>query len=438
MRFIHTADWHLGNKFHELDRTLEFKAFLQWLKTQIDELEAEALVIAGDIFDVTNPSNEAQSMFYTFLASLQSSCCKNIIIVAGNHDSAQKIEIARELASLMNIHIVGSINNTKIEDMVFLLNDSDGKPGAVCCAVPFVREVELQDYVSKGELALSDFSDDAYGNLYKEFFNHAQKLRGKKKIPVIATGHLYAADLEGRLSQSGPSVKTDDGVKVLDVIGNLGSVHQEIFPKDFDYVALGHIHYTTTVGKNPRIRYSGSPFVLGFDEASISRNILCVDCDYPEKDRALSEPVVKKIPVPQFVHFKRLTGTKEEIEDSLSKFEKENFSEPVYLELCYKRDPVHDVREELEEKCDSLPENVSVISWKPLENNSDTGNISFNEYESDELKNISEEKIFTSLILNKLKLDEESVEGKKAIETFLPLFLDISSKLDLSENQEEQ
>ena len=66
MKFIHTSDWHLGNTMHDIDRTNEASAFLEWLKNEIDTAGAQALVVAGDIFDVVNPSNAAKSQYYRF------------------------------------------------------------------------------------------------------------------------------------------------------------------------------------------------------------------------------------------------------------------------------------------------------------------------------------------------------------------------------------
>ncbi len=88
MRFIHTADWHLGNKMHDIDRTSEVNFFLSWLKTQIENQKALSLIISGDIFDTTNPPTESRTQFKNFLSSLLPTCCKNVVIIGGNHDSA--------------------------------------------------------------------------------------------------------------------------------------------------------------------------------------------------------------------------------------------------------------------------------------------------------------------------------------------------------------
>ena len=127
MKIIHTADWHLGSKMHSSDRMEEQENFLKWMKEEIELEEAETLVIAGDIFDVSNPSNESRKQFFSFLASLQNTCCKNIVVVAGNHDSGFMLNSIKDLGELLNIHIVGLLEQTEMKDIVFELKDKDGK-----------------------------------------------------------------------------------------------------------------------------------------------------------------------------------------------------------------------------------------------------------------------------------------------------------------------
>ena len=279
MKFIHTADCHLGNAMHNIDRIGEVRAFFKWLKKQIEADKAEALVVSGDIFDTINPPVEARHEYYKFLATLLDTCCRNVIIIAGNHDSASFINAPKDLLEALNIHVVGNISNIPVEELVFELKDSAGNATAVCAAVPFVREADLRRFAEEGK----DFVDNSFGGLYRQACVAADSLRAGRNIPVIATGHLYAANLEGRLAEIPCGEKTDDGTKTIDLVGNLGAVNVSVFPAEFDYVALGHIHYMTRVAKNDRIRYSGSPFVLGFDEVNIPRNVLLVDVQYRKR-----------------------------------------------------------------------------------------------------------------------------------------------------------
>ena len=440
MHFIHTADWHLGNQMHDIDRRDEAQAFFRWLKNQIVATQAVALVVAGDIFDTANPSVEARRLYYSFLASLVDSCCKNVIIVGGNHDSAIMLDAAKELLDVLNIRVVGSINNLSPADMCFELRGADDEVCGICMAVPFVREVELRNLLADkatGDAQAENIADGdlysvAYKALYQQVYDAAVTLRGRRKIPIIATGHLYAADLEGRLSDARSNVKTDDGVKVLDVLGTLGNVPPSVFPSA-DYVALGHIHYSTKVARNPAVRYSGSPFVMGFDEATIPHYVLSVDMTADNSD-ALK---VKKIETPQTFVYRRLSGSLSDIKTELHALAKVAASaqakadasqnvKPVYLELCYKRELGVSVQEFLDEAIHALPASVSVVSWKIAEADKTAPGESFAQYDAAEIKNLDDTEIFTHLILSKSGLHADSDEGKQAVAQFLPLFLQMA------------
>lgn len=430
MRFIHTADWHLGNQMHDIDRSHEIQAFFSWLKQQIVENEILSLVISGDIFDTANPSTEARRLYYGFLASLAGTCCKNVIITGGNHDSAVMLECSKEVLQVvegMNIHVVGSINNLEPSEMVFELKGK--KVEGICIALPFVREVELRNFLEKDDsennIEDCDLFSVAYKKLYDLLYKTALKLRGDRKIPIIATGHLYAADLEGRLNGLASNTKTDDGVKVLDVLGTLGNVPSSVFPP-VDYVALGHIHYTSMVAKNASVRYSGSPFVMGFDEANIPHYVLKVEIEDGKV------PAVEKIETPQTNVFRRISGTLEEIKSELLKYQKINPQKNTYLELCYKKEIGVNTQEFLYDAVRSLPQKVSVVSWKIMENVNRNGSGNLFGLDSDsieggfdacEIKNLDDKDIFTNLILTKTGFDLQSQEAKEVLEKYLPLFV---------------
>ncbi|MBQ0050693.1 MAG: exonuclease subunit SbcD, partial [Treponema sp.] len=425
---IHTADWHLGNKMHEIDRTAEYKSFLGWLKTEIEKKQAEVLVIAGDIYDKVNPSTEAKKLYHDFLASLYGTCCKNVFIVAGNHDSSELIDSDKELLDCLNIHVVGKISGLAPEQMVFEIFDEKKNVVGICCAVPFASEGELRNYFN-GQSQDGEFSNDAWGELYGKVRDAAEKLRNGRNIPVIATGHLYAADLEGKRSACKETAAIDDGVKPLDIIGNLGSVGVNAFPKEFDYVALGHIHYSTMVAKNPKVRYSGSPVVMGFDEWNDKRNVLFVD--FEEKNAR-----VEKIEIPKAFDFRRISGDFRTIKTELDKLIQNPPELPTKLELYYLVEEGIDIHLELDETAANLPENVEIANWKPQE----TANIfksSFDSISVDEIKNLSEEEIFRSLILakspiNRDGLDEDQIKQaeEEKIAKYLPLFMKLSEIVD--------
>jgi exonuclease SbcD len=348
MKIIHTADWHLGNTMHDIDRTCETGAFLEWLKTEIATVGAEALIIAGDIFDVVNPSNIAKTQYYKFLASLLTTKCSNVVVIGGNHDSGSLLDAPAEILEALNIKVVGSINNRCIDDLVVELKNGDGLSIGICCAVPFMRNLELEQfYKSNAGDGVGDENgandEDLLKQLYADVYRRAVELRGDRNIPIIATGHLYASNLSGRDSEdvvSGTAENVanaentaqtansvDDGVR--EVIGTLGNVDVSTFPSELDYVALGHIHYTSMVAKNPKVRYSGSPFVMGFDEANCKRYVLAVDVGLG------ATPTVEKIEVPKTVRFEQFKGDIDSLKRNLRNLETELLLNPMetYVDL---------------------------------------------------------------------------------------------------------
>ena len=339
MKFIHTADWHLGNTMHDIDRTRETEAFLEWLETEIATVGAEALVIAGDVFDVVNPSNIAKTQYYRFLASLLKTNCTNVVVVGGNHDSGSLLDAPAEILGALNINVVGSINNRSVDDLVVELKDGDGQAIGLCCAVPFMRNMELEQFYKSSigdENGTND--EDLLKRLYADVYRRAVEVRGDREIPIIATGHLFACNLSGRDSEGSDSsaenrtaavleTSIDDGVR--EVVGTLGNVDVSTFPSELDYVALGHIHYTSMVAKNPKVRYSGSPFVMGFDEANCKRYVLAVEVG------ANAAPAVAKIEVPKAVRFEQFKGDLETLKSDLRNLEKELLANPMetYVDL---------------------------------------------------------------------------------------------------------
>ena len=435
MRFIHTADWHLGNSLFNIDRTKEFDAFLVWLKKEIIKTNADALIIAGDVFDVANPPVSSRKQYNKFLASLLNTNCRNIIITGGNHDSGALLDSQKELLDALNIHVVGTLNGItpeNIGDIVFEIKDENENAIGMCCAVPYAREIELRNYY-KDKAEQGELSDRAYEQLYALVKNAAVKKSNGKNIPLIATGHLYASGLEGRFENAEKEMRCDDGRRTIDdVIGNLGSVHVSVFPEEFSYVALGHIHYTTMVAKNPRIRYSGSPFVLGFDEANLPRYVLLVDT---ETDKETS---VEKIPVPKFFDYKRISGTVKEIKAELKKISAPEL--PTFLELYYKREDGVNINDELFDTIQKLPENVFVVNKKPQNSNTFFSGY-YSDLDTDELKNLSPEEIFRSLILSKAKIDtteltEKEIEEKQneIVNKYLPLFMEVAKEVESGVN----
>ena len=433
MRILHTADWHLGNTMHNVDRRGEQEAFLLWLTRIIKERKIDTLLVSGDIFDTYGPPNWAMTNFYRFLASLIGTDCQNVVVVGGNHDSGNLLDAPHDLLNALNIHVVGTIANKKIEDMVFELKNKDGSVYGICAAVPFVPEILLNAYCAdRKKCADKAFSDTVYAGLYKAYLEKAQALKKERNIPIIATGHLYAAGLEGRYEGLEEERRTDDGVRQLDVVGNLGKVHVNAFPEEFDYVALGHIHYATMVGNKEKVRYSGSPFVMGFDESDLPHYVLQVDLDKTQDGDEIKDDIkIEKIEVPKQVRFKRLSGTFEEISDQLEKVIKRAKETEDYkqycLELHYNAEDALALRNLIDDI--DFPENVNVVSWHLKEKENDY-RVDFGEHNIKSMSTIRPEEIIRQLVLKQSKItkdgltDEEFKEKQKEeVNKYLPYFM---------------
>lgn len=437
LKLIHTADWHLGNQMHEIDRTEETLAFFEFLRNQIRAESAETLIISGDIFDTANPSTAARRSYYNFLASLAGTCCRNIIITGGNHDSAAMLDASKEILEALNIHVVGSIlspgeeGGIRPENLVFELFGADGEAAAICAAVPFVRETEMRNYCAVADKSAENdgicLSDRAFSGIYGDVLEAAKKLRGGRKIPLVATGHLYAAELDGRLAGTDPAEHSDDGTKVIDVVGNLGCVHSAVFPDEFDYVALGHIHYTTMVAKNPKIRYSGSPFVLGFDECEIPRNILSVSAE------SGGIPDVKTIRIPGFFKFRRIGGTTEEIRNQLEQLAAVRPEKKEFIEIVYENGFGRNIQNELEDTIRRLASSAEIVSWK-MRNRRALSSGAESDIENFQMNSLDENEIFREFILSKSGIQDGTEESEKLLEKFMALFRQISAEEENADN----
>lgn len=299
-RILHTSDWHLGNSLHERSRVEEYRAFLSWLRDTIEENEVDALLVSGDIFDTGTPSNAAEELYYSFLTSLNGTCCKDVIITAGNHDSPATLNSARSVLELLNVHVVATpdAEHGFANEIVVLPNAEN--PRMIVCAAPYLRAPALQASLSDEKCdSEEEFVRKGTKAHFAKLKNLANDIREKsgRAIPVVAMAHLFAAG-------ASPSENADDSEYAI--VGNLENVNSNVFPPAFDYVALGHIHRPQKVGGESRIRYSGSPLPMGFDEANRESVVLVIDFEEGKS------PEVRQVGVPQFQRLVTISG------DSLS------------------------------------------------------------------------------------------------------------------------
>lgn len=318
MKILHTADWHIGQHLHTRKRYHEFEAFFTWLIEKIHSEAFEVLLIAGDIFDTTTPSNRAQELYNNFLAEVSKTACRHVVITGGNHDSPSLLNAQRQVFKLLQIHVVGSAEKCP-KDEVLLLYDLKGDPELIVCAVPYLRDRDIRQ--SEPGESLEQKAKKLVEGVrlhYAEVCEEAQRLRNSlhKWVPIVAMGHLFTA---------GGLCHPEDGVRDL-YVGSLGHVHADIFPSYLDYLALGHLHAPQKVAGQEHLRYSGSPLSMSFAEAEQQKEVVCVEFI----DKQIK---IEGLKIPKFQELKRIRGDWEYIFAEISK-EKASGSR-AFLEIVY-------------------------------------------------------------------------------------------------------
>ncbi|MCX2742442.1 exonuclease subunit SbcD [Mangrovivirga sp. M17] len=262
MKILHTGDWHLGKKLHETDFEEDHKLFFEELYNIIVNKSIEVLIVSGDIFDFSNPPRSAEKLYYSFLLKLKNTCCKNIIITAGNHDGIQSLEAPKEILKLLNVDIIGTLSESA-DDQLIEINDHEGNLKFLIAAVPFLRDKDLLQ-VNEGR-SYHDRTEEVRQGIithYSELADHVTQKYGDD-IPVLATGHLFVAGVEEK----------SDAVRDIQV-GNLAGVHSSSFPERFGYIALGHIHRQQKLQGHANMWYCGSPLPLSFTEKNYEHSVL--------------------------------------------------------------------------------------------------------------------------------------------------------------------
>lgn len=269
IRILHTADWHLGQTFFGYDRTGEHELFLNWLIEEICRKEVDALIIAGDVFDVSNPSAASQRMYYEFIYRVSAVNPQlQIVIVAGNHDSAARLEAPLPLLQAMRTEVKGVVR--KLEDgeidydhLTIELKNRNGEVEVLCMAVPFLRQ---------GDYPAVQTAGNSYAEGVREFYTRFLKRLWRRRTEsqaILAIGHLQATGSE--IAEKDYSERT--------VIGGLECVSPDVFPEQIAYTALGHIHKAQRVSGRENMRYAGSPIPMSFAEKHYHHGVVMVTFD---------------------------------------------------------------------------------------------------------------------------------------------------------------
>lgn len=332
MRVLHTSDWHIGRTLYGRKRYEEFEAFLTWLANTIQQKEIDVLLVAGDVFDTSTPSNRAQELYYRFLCRVAASSCRHVVVVAGNHDSPSFLNAPKELLKALDVHVFGSSTESP-EDEVLVLRNDQNTPELIVCAVPYLRDRDIR--VAEAGESVEDKERKLIEGIRTHYAAVAALAEQKREelgadIPIVGTGHLFTA---------GGQTVDGDGVREL-YVGSLAHVTAGTFPACFNYLALGHLHVPQKVNSSETIRYSGSPLPMGFGEAKQQKSVCLVEFH----STAAS---VQLIDVPIFQRLERVKGDWYGISNHI--LELSATDSQGWLEVIYDgQEVISDLRERLE------------------------------------------------------------------------------------------
>ena len=310
MRLLHTSDWHLGQTLHSYERTYEHQCFLDWLLDTVVAERADALLIAGDVFDNANPSAAAQKQLYRFLQQARARAPQlDIVLIAGNHDSPGRLEAPGPLLEAHGTSVIGHILRTgdgaiDVERLVIPLHGVDGSVQAWCLAIPFLRP---GDVPSRTACAGTD-SDTAPPDPYMEgialLYRQAFALAHAKREPhqaIVAMGHCHMV---------GGQASLDSERRI--VIGGTEALPDTVFDAAIAYAALGHLHLAQRVGQHEHRRYCGSPLPLSFAEIGYPHQVLRIDL------AADAVHAVHPLLVPRAVDLLRVPATPAPLDEALA------------------------------------------------------------------------------------------------------------------------
>lgn len=349
IRILHTADWYLGQTFFGYDRTQEHEHFLDWLAGVLTKNKIDVLIVAGDVFDVSNPSAASQRMFYRFIHRVTTENPRlQLVVVAGNHDSAARLESPLPLLQEMRTEIKGIVRkqNGKIdyEHLLVELKNAAGEVEALCLAVPFLRQ---------GDYPVVETEGNPYAEGVKELYARLLKYALKKRTDgqaLVAVGHLLATGSE--------IAEKDHSERII--IGGLESVSPESFPEQIVYTALGHIHKAQRVSGRENIRYAGSPLPMSFAEKHYHHGVVKVTLDEGwavEIEKLEYTPLVRLLSIPATE-----AAAPDEVLDELRGLELPEDEPMPYLEVKVKlSEPEPMLRQQVEEILEGKPVRLARI-----------------------------------------------------------------------------
>ena len=265
MKFIHTADWHLGKVVYQRSMIEDQRFILNQLLEYMKKEEIKILVIAGDIYDRSIPPAEAINCLNEFLDKAINVYKMTVLIISGNHDSSDRLEFASGIMGKQGLHIIGNLDR---EMKKIVLEDEHGPVNFYL--LPFFKPSVIKYDMEVSEIQGFDDAMQYYLSIQDIDINQRNVLITHQF--VSGSSDLIQSESEMPLSVGGTS--------------QIGVEHFDMF----DYVALGHLHAPQAIGR-PTCRYSGSLLKYSVDEAKQRKAIAIVDMDVKGKIDVTTHPL---------------------------------------------------------------------------------------------------------------------------------------------------
>lgn len=313
MRILHTSDWHLGRTLEGRSRIPEQKEFINELSHILDTEDVDLVIIAGDIFDTYNPSAAAEELFFEALEKISSGGRRGVVVIAGNHDSPERLRAAHPLACKQGIFLLGvpgedmalettkemveeiAVSKESQEDMVYVPRLVDGGAGwmeiqipnceerVVIAALPYPSEKRLNEILTESmeERELQRAYSQRVALALQEGAKHF-----RRDTVNLAVSHLYV--LGGISSDSERDIQ----------LGGAFVVEPSAIPKEAHYTALGHLHrFQRVSGTSSPCYYSGSPLCYSFSESNQQKQVLLVEVTSGEEAQVKAIPITSGKPM---------------------------------------------------------------------------------------------------------------------------------------------
>ena len=246
VKFLHTADWHIGRKLQGLDLLEDQQFVLENLITEMKKINPDFLIIAGDLYDRSVPSKEATKLLQELLVKINIECNIPIFAISGNHDSRERLAIGEAWFSKHKFYL-----HTRLEQAFDKISYED----ADIYLLPYFEPFEAREYFEDATLTTHNAAT-------KRVIDEIYKNLDTNKTNILVAHTFVSGGLE-----------TDSEREIS--VGTVENVAVEVFDK-FDYVALGHLHNPNAINEE-RLKYSGSPMAYSFSEASQTKGMRLVE-----------------------------------------------------------------------------------------------------------------------------------------------------------------